>query len=180
MPIFQIDIEKRMGSESWTNVYYVNTPTLADAATFGPEIVACERTFHSIFVNFVKLRARDRVIGTDLFFILPMASVGIINAAAPQILPLFNVLRVDLLVGQGRPSRKYYRVAVDAGALVANMSWATSYTIIAAQNISTLINDNEGILVDTDGQPLLGASVQPVVGMRQLRRGSKRRQQPIL
>lgn len=89
-------------------------------------------------------------------------------------MPLFAVLRVDLTVVGSRPSRKYLR-----GVLAENntdgpynlvASAVTSFTNLYAAPLAGVAG-----LVDVDGEEITGAVVYPKVGMRQLRRGSKKK-----
>lgn len=177
MSIFKVDIEKQLGTEFWTNVYYVDAESLTAAHAIGAEIVVAERGIHSNLVTFTKYRTSDMVPGTDQFITEPLNVQGAV-AANSSLLPLFNVLRVDLGVGVGRPSRKYLR-----GVLYEDtVTFDTVDPAAVAVYDADYANDLEIIeeLVDIDGQPIINVTVNPKVGMRQLRRGSRRATTPII
>lgn len=177
MPVFKVDVEKQLGTEFWTNVYYVDTPSLTDALLPMADIVVAERNITSNQVMFTKARVSDLVPGTDQFITTPLNQPGNV-ATEGTLLPLFNVLRVDLGVGVGRPSRKYLRGVLHEAAVNFNTIEAASYA-----SFQTAYADNLELieeLVDVDGQPIIDVTVNNQVGMRQLRRGSRRATQPII
>lgn len=177
MPIFKVDIEKQLGTEFWTNVYYVDTASLTDAHTVGAEIVVAERSIHRNDVLFTKYRTSDMVPGTDQFITEPLNVYGALAVASPH-LALFNVLRVDLGVGIGRPSRKYLRGVLLEGDVSFNDIEAGSLALFQTDYADDLELIEE--LVDIDGQPIIDCTVYPKVAMRQLRRGSRRSTTPVI
>jgi len=167
-----VDIEKEYLGEYWTNRYVVLAPTRAQAAIYAGEIAEMERTWHKTVVLFTKFRVSDDNPATDNYQVSNLNVYG----TAPvngDLLPLFNVMRVDFNVsGGGRPSRKYYRLPMgefdQANGTIT--SGALSVWNAAVANLAT-----GGYYRDVDGQVIIDASVYPKVGMRQLRRGSKRK-----
>lgn len=181
MPSYQVDIEKRLGEEYWTNVYYVFSDTLTDADAAAGEILAYEQNMHLDIVTFTKLRVRTQVEGDEVYISRPVA----VNGERPTVgeyLPLFNVCRVDLGTTSGRPSRKFYRLPLLEGDQ-QNGQLVGSLVSIVDSNLQGLSLALEGLVsswVDVDGQQIVAIAVFPDVGMRQLRRGSRRRTTPIL
>lgn len=178
MPLFQVDIEKELGGEYWTNRYVVSAATLLEAATVGDSIVTIERNIHRTNVLFTKMRAADFVPGNDQFVIHTINGYGDLDIVAGQMLPLFNVLRVDFNTSIGRPSRKYLRLPLYEGDIIDaafNPGFLTTMDTEYCANMLLL-----AAFVDVDGQQFLSASAMPKVAMRQLRRGSRRRTQPVL
>jgi hypothetical protein len=180
MPLFQLDIEKRQNDEFWTNVYYVNTTDLIQANLLAPTFVQAEQEFHYNTVLFTKSRVRDMSPDTDAFIITPINTFGDLNDPGNQ-LPLFNVVRVDFpTAGFGRPARKYYRTGAGTLNITTAREWTGAYITLvtdALDGLRATVLDN---WKDIDGQAILDVSVTPLVGMRQLRRGSKRKVNPIL
>ena len=177
MPVFKVDIEKQLGTEYWTNIYYVDAESLTAAHAVGGEIVTAEQGIHANSVTFTKYRTSDMVPGTDQFITEPLGTTGARNPSTP-LLPLFNVARVELGVGIGRPSRKYLRGVLAEQDIDFN-------TIIPATVVeiqTDYADDLELIeeLVDVDGQPIIDCVAYPLVAMRQLRRGSRRSTTPVL
>lgn len=179
--LWSCDIEKSLEGEIWTNRYILNTPDLPSARIAAQSIVNAEQNVHADIVNFLRFRVSDLTPGTDVYSIVDINEVGEVNTSelVPNShLPLFNVVRVDFTVEAGRPSRKYLRCPVfeewQANGVLAqptidffNINYVGAMTAIQA-------------FVDVDGQAIIGGSVSARVGMRQLRRGSKRRGTPIL
>lgn len=174
MPVFSIDIEKILGTESWTNRYFVNAPSLQDARSLAANFWTAEQEFHVTSVRFDRVRVATTTPNDDTFVIDPIGLTGL-RPPVGNIVPLFNCVRVDFPKGVGRPYRKYYRGVLDEATMV--------FTTISAP----LLGDIEASLANIDGDnatltgDILRAGI-PVdqVAMRQLRRGSRRRTQPIL
>lgn len=182
MPVFQADIEKRVGREYFTNVYYVNAATIVEAAAASVRIAAFEQYFHKDAVVFEKARVRTPAEGDDIFVNTPLGFLGLqVNQPAQQ-LPLFNVLRVDFGVATGRPSRKYYRVLLNESD-IESANVAQALRDVVTLRYGEMVADLGGLgvqHVDIDGQLVVNCVPQIPIGMRQLRRGSRRRTQPIL
>lgn len=177
MPVFKVDIEKQYGTEYWTNVYYVDEESLTLAHGVAAEIVNAEQEIHLVSVNFTKYRTSDMVPDTDQYITTPLNSPGERGFAGDP-LPLFNVVRVELGVGIGRPSRKYLRGVLCEGDITFNTINGATLTEIDTDYCNALEAIEE--LVDRDGSPIVDCNAQPMVGMRQLRRGSRRSVTPVL
>jgi hypothetical protein len=170
-----IDVEKELLGEYWTNRYIVVAPDLAGATAAGLSIATMERAFHKTPVLFTKMRASDGQTGTDIYSVQNLNYFGQ-QAANGEHLALFNVMRVDFNVsGGGRPSRKYYRCPIGEGEQ-ASGKFLIEFLNGIAPSIQALVDFTP--YVDVDGQPIVSGSVYPNVGMRQLRRGSKRATPP--
>jgi hypothetical protein len=178
MARWQVDIEKELFGEYWTNRYIVEGATMGAADLIGADITAIERTIHGSEITFTKRRTSDGVPGTDTYMVVPLNVNGTRTNATGEALPLFNVFRVDFQATAGRPSRKYIRGPVFEGDQAGGDLLAGTMTFINT-NYAAPLAALTGY-VDVDGQELLSGAVQRKVGMRQLRRGSKRRLLPIL
>lgn len=172
MPVTnRIMVEKLYQGEYWTNVYYADA-TSVSATTTALAIVAAERAILGSGILVTKYRIDDNTENTDEYVTGVVNQFGQRDFSASQLIPLFNVVRVDFEAGSGRPSRKYIR-----GALVE--SYINFNTIESAQ-VSYIQTNYADVLaalagyVDIDGQALVAGVVHPFVGMRQLRRGSKK------
>jgi hypothetical protein len=181
MPIYQIDIEKSFSPTTgntvyWTNVYHVNTADLASAITAGNSIVTLEKTIHANATTFTKMRTRNTSDLAQAGTITPLTGTG--GRAATNPLPLFNVFRIDFGVSSGRPSRKYIRGPLGSGDSTNGAVTSTTVTTIQNSFIAPMLNLN--VVTDPQGQPWLNGTVWPYVGMRQLRRGSKRKTTPVI
>lgn len=176
MALWQIDIEKVLNGEYWTNRYIVDDVGAATPITLAGFLIAGERSFHEDVVEFTKARVATFPVSNGAYTILPINLFGQLTTANNR-MPLFNVFRVDLQLGVGRPSRKYYRCPVmEDDQIDGNVTSAKLGTLTTL--VQDMINDCAGQLVDPGGDVITTASVAGAVGMRQLRRGSKRT--PIL
>lgn len=181
MPIYQIDIEKSYSPTSgttvyWTNVYHVNTADLASAITAGQSIVTLEKTIHSTATTFTKMRTRNTSTLAQAGTITPLTGTGGRSSSGP--LPLFNVFRIDFGVGSGRPSRKYIRGPLNGADNTSGAVTSTTVTTIQNSYIAPMLGLN--VVTDPQGQPWVNGTVYPYVGMRQMRRGSKRKVTPVI
>lgn len=175
MPLFQIDIEKRLGTEFWTNVYLIDAIDLVVASSQALELVDVERAFHLNVVEFTKARASVPGQETDLFNTVPLGQLGL-RGAGSDLLPLFCTMRVDFQVFGRRPLRKFYRGVLTefdvAGSQISNPD------LISA--VSSAFAPTEGVIVNDSLQPAGPPIVVIPVQMRQLRRGKRKRTQPVL
>jgi hypothetical protein len=177
MALWSVDIEKFTAGEYWTNRYIVNQPDITLAQASGLGITNFERSVTSDSVTFTKYRVSDLNPETDLYVIVPLGNLGQRSAATP-LLPLFNVVRVDFGTGSGRPSRKYLRGILVEGDITFNTISTDLITLINTNYADPLVAANA--YVDVDGEEIINRAVYSNVAMRQLRRGSRRRTEPIL
>lgn len=178
MAQWKVDIEKLFSGEYWTNVYYVEADTLALATAHAADIVDLEKATTYDVVTFTKALITPIPNPGNAFATLPINDTGDLVVGTSDLLPLFNVVRVDLIVGEGRPSRKYLRTPV-----AEDWTTAGSFTTAVLNDINTRYAAPLvalGFVTDESGNPIVGSSVYPKVAMRQLRRGSKRRTTPVL
>ena len=181
MPVFQVDIEKSFSPTTgttvyWTNVYHVNTADQAAAVTAGQSIVTLEKTIHSTLTTFTKMRVRQYSVLSAAGTIVPLTGTGARSTTGPM--PLFNVFRIDFSVASGRPNRKFIRGPLAGSDNSSGAVTPSTVTTINNNYIAALLGLN--VVVDTQGQPILSGVVYPYVGMRQLRRGSKRKTTPVI
>lgn len=176
MALWQVDIEKQLNAEFWTNVYHVDAADIASAETIAASIVAIERAVHGTFVAFTKMRVRN--VADPFAADTTILSLLGQRAVATNAMPLFVVARVDFTAEIGRPSRKYLR-GVLAEADVNSDNLESAAITFVNENYATPLAALVGY-VDIDGQQIVNGGCHPRTGMRQLRRGSKRRTQPIL
>jgi len=173
---FVIQVFKTMGSQVWTNRYFVSAPDLNAAITAATIIRDHEILIHKNQVTISSVRTSDTDPNTDVFNVAPLANLGTAGNIADMI-PLFNTVRVDLGVsGFGRPSRKYYRMPLDE-ADQSNGSLAAGIITLFNNTLTDLIGDlaaNSTPLVDPDDQLITSASTRSPVQMRQLHRRKRR------
>lgn len=178
MAIWNVDVQKRLGSEFWTNRYIVRGTNIASAIITANAISEVERIAHSNLVTFVNHRVSDAGVSEE-YAITPLNVAGL--RGETNLLPLFNTLRVDIAAATGRPSRKFYRgvlgeVDINGEAVLGN----TAFTdlVNGLVNLFSEIEGEDG-LIDPQGTLFTGATLHPFVQMRQLRRGTRRRSTPV-
>jgi len=175
--MWSLDIEKQLGAETWTNRYILSNPSIESALLTAAAIWPIEQTVHLSVVTFTRYRISDLDPSTDLFVIVPIGEVGGV-VTTEQYLPLFNVARIDFPAGTGRPSRKYLRLPI-LESVQENGVLSSAFIASMNTNYGSPLGDIDEF-VDVDGEPLGDGICQVNVGMRQLRRGSKRRATPVL
>jgi hypothetical protein len=182
--IFKVDIQKLAGAEYWTNVYHLQAEDITSAAEIaGDVIVAYERSIHHTGVTFNRLRTSTLTPDDLIYISTPLTGGGDITPAS-HANALFDVIRIEIGVsGLGRPSAKYYRGCLQkddwtgGGAL-------TGTKIDFHQDALALMTANVasagGLMVDPQGQEWASFACATFYGMRQLRRGTRRRTEPII
>lgn len=178
-PVAQIDIQKVLGSEYWTNRYLIDvavgTQTAVDIAT---ALINAEKPLYFSDIRIDKVRISTVLEGDNTYQAWQPNTAGTRAGTATDRLPLFNVVRIDFGAGLGRPSRKYLRgvlteIDINGSQIQASLVSGMLMTYAAA------VYNTVGV-VDPQGDDLDGASVISTVAMRQLRRGSRRRTESVL
>lgn len=182
MPVFQVDTEKALNGRNWSNRYLMIADTIESARVMSGEIIDAERTVTASQVTFTKWRVSAFGIDSPQYIVTPLNLPGL--RVVTDMLPLFNVVRVDIFAGAYAPGRKYLHGCLgeqdqSSGLLTQTAIdfFQTSYADIIV-GVTTLI---VGSGLPPDGQRAIeSASVFREVGMRQLKRGSKRKTAPII
>ena len=180
MPVFKIEMFKRLGSENWANVYHVEAATLLSATDAVPIIRNMEVGMHLDTVTIEYARVSTLAEGDGIYTTIPINSAGG-RSSAGGTLPLFNTLRADFPPdGGGRPSRKYFRGALTEGDI--SFDTISGVRLADAQTVLDNLIDNlqtAGLpYVDVDGQTIQVASPYTRVQMRQLHRRRRRVSSP--
>jgi hypothetical protein len=169
--LYQVDVEKVIGSETWTNVYHVEASDVSAAQTAGNLIVAAERKVHFSSVIFTAMRVRLAGLHhAGTVFTLNLAGT---RTSAGLLMPLFNVARLDFANGTARPARKYLRGGLgvsDVGAgYIITGAGLTAFGVYASDILAI------AAMRDPQGRSFTGVVLSPLVGMHQLRRGNRRK-----
>jgi hypothetical protein len=172
---YQVVIQKLLGTEYFVNDYNVQAASLDDARLAGLAIVDVEKLLHRNVVSFVNMRVRLSPT-TGQGTVYPLTGTG--ADAVDGYLPLFNVVRADFACDFGRPGRKYYRLPIPIGGQSSGILGGTYRSDLQAI-ANQLITGGYG-LCKPNGQPFIAVAIQASVGMHQLRRGSRKRTQPII
>ena len=171
----RLTIEKLHNGEYWTNVYFLSG-SIGDSASSAAAIVAAERAVTWNQVLFTKMRLDDTTEDTDVYATTPLNVFGLSDFSTNQAAALFNVVRVDFAAGSGRPSRKYLRGILNEGNVNFNTIAPASVDGIQTAYADVLADLTD--YVDVDGDNITSGVVHPFVGMRQLRRGAKKKDTP--
>lgn len=184
MPIFKVDIEKVDSvSYFWTNVYHIRAASIDAAHSAAVDIIApAEAAIHASFITVVKARTSTITENDEVFRTALLDLDGGLSTTG-NALPLFNVVRLIGNVDEGRPSSKYYKCGLGGGDVVGGYRWdGAKLTAILAE--ITAMRDEltaESVpWVDPQDQIILDLITQARIGMHQLRRGSKRKTEPVL
>jgi hypothetical protein len=171
LALYQIDIEKAIGTETWTNVYHVEAADNAAANTALNSIVAAERPLHAAAVNFVLARGRLSGAGHVGFIV----TLNVLGTRAPTgaKLPLFNVAMIDFANGQARPARKYMRCGFTIADIGADFSWASGFQTAMATYVTAILAI--AAMRDPKGRTLSAGAGRIAIAMHQLRRGNRRK-----
>lgn len=176
--IFQIDIQKQLGGEYWTNRYHVEVATLEGALAIGQQVAEEERQSTISTVTFVSVRASVPGAENDDYIVQPLGYNGGTVTADPG-LPLFVVARVIFSKGPGRPDVKYYKAMANIGAIADPFTWNQNFvTGLNTALCAELLEITP--LVSADGTAYTSIQLDRRIGMRQLRRGSKKKETPII
>lgn len=178
MPLHIVQIFKQLGNEKWSNRYIVDSPSLVEASQAAVTISLRERNFHATNVQFTHARVSTVAPNDELFTTVPFNAVGAMTIDGGQ-LPLWNCVRVDISVGGGRPSRKFYRCPIDEGRTENGAVSGTFASAITA-DINALISEiqtlDSSTLADPDGQDWVDATVHGLLVNRKLHRRRRRTQ----
>lgn len=176
--VYQCDIQKVLAGQYWTNRYHVIGANFEEATQVGQAIAAIERaeTISSIF--FTSLRISTPQAGDDAYQVTPLSYYGSVVAAGNP-LPLFVVVRVVFSKGPGRPDVKYYKGMANKDALNDAFTYTQNLVAGLTEHLATPLQNIAG-LSDALGQAYNLISIDGRIGMRQLRRGSKKKLQPII
>lgn len=173
---FVVDVEKQMGSEFWSNRYFLNAPDLADAVAAARTIALAERKITSAAAVFTKMSVRSTTPGSEVYTTVPMNFRGDRSGLGAEHYPLFAVVRVDFAVERGRPSRKYLRGVIFENEANGFQLANGIIDVVTAEYVTPLVALQQ--YVDIDNSAITEGTVKPDVAMRQLRRGSKKKSTP--
>lgn len=170
-----LEIEKVYQGEYWVNRYFLSQ-SIGDGASTAAQILQVERNIHMSQITFTKMSLRTVAKGDFQYATTPLnlPGLGTLGTTANTV-PLFVTLRVDLGTAGGRPSRKYYR-----GVLYEGVVNTVTVENDFVTSMNTALAPLAGLagFCDPQGQPIVNVAVSPLVGMRQLRRGSKKKNTP--
>lgn len=171
MPIYQFDVQKHIGTEYWTNVYHAQADDDADALLISDEILNAELGIHYSNVDFDKTLVRPYPPVAGDFVERPHSIPGLRSGSAD--LALFNVARLVFPATVGKAGIKMYRGALNEGDQ-EGIGAITEATRVFFETWGLAFKAAVPTLCKADGTLLGAPTINLAVGMRQLRRGSKR------
>lgn len=176
--VVKLDVQKTTANIFWTNRYLLDFATIGEVTlAMITDIVNGEKAVHSPSVQFVSARVSDMIEGTDNFIVYPWTGTGAAAGTGGNV-PGYCTLRLDAGVGVGRPCRKYYRVYVATSA-TDGPNWQASYRNSCATALATMMSQVPA-LCDPQGNHWVNTAVKLQIQMRQIRRGSRRRETPVI
>lgn len=168
MAVFAVQLRQAQGgggypnSFKYSNVFYVNEPTAADAAADGQIIWMAmrEAMFESAYC--ASVYATDLVPGTANYYHLPIPVGDQRGVLAPVggSLTVHPIVcgRVDLIVPSSRPSRKFVRGGYATDVFANGMrAFVGTYLLALQDAFEAIITNTGGQLCDVDGQPVVAA-----------------------
>lgn len=176
MPKFDVEVFKRLGSETWENKYTLESPDMATAVSTAPAFISFERSMHATNVVIDYVRVSTSVSGDHVFSTIPSGLPGLRFISGGQ-LPLWNVVRVDLLHSAfGAPGRKYYRLPLAEGETEDGIVGGSLISLIdgAYGNLFTDMPDVTTFLSDGTGQAVTGWAISARVQFRKLTRSRRK------
>jgi len=172
MPVFKVDVQTNIGNAFVTNVYHVNAVDMDDATTQAGIIVGLQRTVLPTGFTIDAMRISTPAEGDGIFNTVPLNVAGT-RATSTDPMPMFCRFRVDFSVGFRRPLRKFLLVPLEGDQNSGTLT-STARAYVEDNYIEPLLASPDVNLCGADGTPVVSGVCNAQVGMRQLRRASKR------
>ena len=165
--VLRLAFNEALGAFKWSNVFYTDQATPLAAAAWGIDLWDdAWRLAHSNLTFCYEVYASDLVLDTDNYITLSHGlNPNIFGAKSPsgELMPSWNVARMDLSTPAGRPSRKFIRSPWGEGDIVFDSFGTAAQT--ALQNAGTALFTLGGAF-DEDGQPFTGFTLRGVSNKR--------------
>lgn len=162
----RIGVQDPNASYKFSYAYFVNAGTLGDAANAAQQIWQQLRQGHSSDAYCYEVYVSDLVENTTNYVIMPIGA-GVASGMLPVIdnaLPTFNVVRVELNVIGGRPSRKYHRLPL-AESNIGNGLLNTT-TLAAISDAHNAVLNNVPEVCDESGNGFNGVVIKGITSRR--------------
>lgn len=172
MPVFQVDVQTRAGAIYISNMYHVVASSLEDARSQALSIIDIQRATLPTFWNITAFRVATPAPDDNQFVSEPVAIPG--TRTIGQAMPPFVRFRVDFRQGFRRPCRKFLIGVAESDSDGDTFAPAT-IEYIRNNYINPILDVPGLVLCGPDGSLISGGDLSPNVGMRQLRRASKRK-----
>lgn len=172
MPIFQGDVQTKMGPVYVSNIYHLSTTTITAAHALVKEIAQVQAATFPAFWSIDSVRTSTPA-PDDGVFISETVSYPGTRTPTGQQLPFFNRFRVEFACNVGRPGVKFLVGPAEGDVNGSDFENAT-IAEFAEIYVGALFEIEGLTLCKPDGTTFQSGALQRAVGMRQLRRGSKR------
>lgn len=172
MPVFQVDVQTRAGALYITNMYHVVASSLTEARDQALTIIDIQRATLPTFWSITAFRVATPAEGDDQFVSEPVAIPG--TRTVGQVMPPFVRFRVDFRQGFRRPGRKFLIGVAEADS-DGDTFTQDAIDFIRNNYVNPLLDAPGLVLCGPDGSQFVGGDLSKTVGMRQLRRASKRK-----
>jgi len=167
--VYKAVIRKSYGGigtiKQWTNVYHLNTPTIADAASIVSLVADTEIAMSDVNVYFLNAKLSDPT-KVEAPITVDLGGVQGDQAFSGSPIPHWNVVNVIFDdTGGGHVERKYYRLGLTEGAVDGESIDGTLFTTLQSlidNLVSTVI-----ALCAPNGDTISSGTVQSLIGMRQ-------------
>jgi len=176
MAVFKVDIQTNYYGTFITNSYHVEAANLLTASNNGVAIANIQKTLIPSSVVIDTIRASTDALGDEVFYTRAVVIPGT-RSGGGDALPTFCRWRVDMSIGFRRPLRKFLLEPTETdttGGGFSNAALAFIQTAYCDPLVAL------GYVCGPDGTVINSAACNQRVGMRQLRRGSRRRTTPII
>jgi hypothetical protein len=177
MPVYKLDYQFVVGTEYWTNKWYVIATDRVDAVTAANAIATIMAGFVLQPVVLDKVRITPEPFLKNVYQDIALSLTG--TAGAGPVAPLFNCARLRSSGNYGRQTNHYMRGTVQLDSIAADQRFNAGAITFFNGKCAQLMDLNWP-LCDKNGYVYVYLNVSPIVGMRQLRRGSKRRVRPVI
>lgn len=174
MPVYQVDVQMNAGGIYVTNVWHVLAGSISEANEMGNNIAVVSAALIPPTMSVNHYRVSTPAEGDGVYYSNPVNIPGQ-RTTGGEPLPLFNRFRIDFGVGPRRPLRKFMLLVTETDVTAGQLNSA-AITFVETNFITPLLESGDEIaLCAPDGTHVIGASTAQQVGMRQLRRASKRK-----
>lgn len=177
MPTYKLDIQYVYETEYWTNKLYVIEPDMEAAANAAETLCQVLKTGIQDSVTIDKVRITPFPYQRNTYRDVQIDVAGTGGSTPPA--PLFNVVRWEFSRAYGRAVSHYFRGGVTTSNLGPNQQFTPAAKTFN-DNLVTALFETGPIICDKIGDPYTRATTSLLVGMRQLRRGSKRKKTPVI
>lgn len=176
MPIYSAVIKKELVGtlHKWSNQYFINAGNDIEAAGVAETSIAfVEQSIHRNNVHIYQINIRQAGVG-HLGIERGVDITGVYGTpSGSQMLPLWNVVMVNMSSGVDRNDRKFLRLplyAADIGADTLQPAFVTDVTTLYCNNLLMITG-----LVNTWGRPFVNASCSTLIHERQVGHHRRRR-----